>query len=84
MTPELACRAASSSPWTATAEPPSQGLLRPRHMLPVHYGDCTVMKSPLADFLAAAERRGLGQRVVRWRHGQQGTITSGATTVTVL
>lgn len=32
-------------------------LLRPRQAVPVHYDDYTVMKSPLSDFVAEAERR---------------------------
>jgi hypothetical protein len=31
--------------------------------LPVHYDDYTVQKSPLSDFAAEVERRGLGGRV---------------------
>jgi L-ascorbate metabolism protein UlaG (beta-lactamase superfamily) len=59
-------------------------LLRPDHVLPVHYGDYTVMKSPLADFVSAAHRRGTGNRVAPWTHGQQAVITPGARTVDVV
>lgn len=34
--------------------------LAPEKILPVHYGDYTVMRSPLSAFLAEAERAGLG------------------------
>ncbi|NYV78310.1 MBL fold metallo-hydrolase [Streptomyces sp. UH6] len=46
----------------------------PRHVLPVHYGDYTVMRSPLSDFLAEAERLGLGDRIVHCRHGQRAVV----------
>jgi L-ascorbate metabolism protein UlaG (beta-lactamase superfamily) len=59
-------------------------LLQPRRVLPVHYGDYTVMKSPLADFLSAAEHRGLGQRVVPWRHGQRATVEPDSAAVTIV
>ncbi|WP_166029517.1 MULTISPECIES: MBL fold metallo-hydrolase [Streptomyces] len=49
-------------------------LVDPRHVLPVHYGDYTVMRSPLSDFLAEAERLGLADRVVHCRHGQRAVI----------
>ncbi|MEU1042405.1 MBL fold metallo-hydrolase [Streptomyces sp. NPDC005551] len=42
-------------------------LLRPRCVVPVHYDDYGVFKSPLSDFLEQVERRGLARlvRVVR-------------------
>ncbi|MEW1813998.1 MBL fold metallo-hydrolase [Streptomyces diastaticus] len=40
-------------------------------VLPVHYEEYGVMRSPLADFLAATEREGLGDRVVRCRRGER-------------
>jgi L-ascorbate metabolism protein UlaG (beta-lactamase superfamily) len=52
--------------------------LRSRLLLPVHYEDYTVMRSPLADFLSEADRRGLADRVVPCRHGQRMTLTAGA------
>lgn len=48
--------------------------LDPRLLLPVHYGDYTVMRSPLAAFLAEADRAGLGDRVVHCGHGQSARI----------
>ncbi|POX45108.1 MBL fold metallo-hydrolase [Streptomyces sp. Ru72] len=50
--------------------------LQPRLLLPVHYGDYTVMRSPLADFLAAIARAGLGDRLVRCRHGQRARVSA--------
>jgi L-ascorbate metabolism protein UlaG (beta-lactamase superfamily) len=49
--------------------------LDPRLILPVHYGDYTVMRSPLAAFLAEADAVGLGDRVVHCGHGQRARIT---------
>jgi L-ascorbate metabolism protein UlaG (beta-lactamase superfamily) len=48
--------------------------LRPRLILPVHYGDYTVMRSPLSAFLAEAERLGLGDRVVHCAPGRRARI----------
>ncbi|MET9764135.1 MBL fold metallo-hydrolase [Streptomyces sp. NPDC006372] len=48
--------------------------LDPRLLLPVHYDDYTVMKSPLAAFLAEADRLGLGDRVVHCGHGRSARI----------
>ncbi|PNG19096.1 MBL fold metallo-hydrolase [Streptomyces cahuitamycinicus] len=50
--------------------------LDPRLILPVHYGDYTVMRSPLAAFLAEAEAAGLGDRLVPCRHGQRARLTA--------
>ncbi|POX38181.1 MBL fold metallo-hydrolase [Streptomyces sp. Ru73] len=52
--------------------------LRPRLVLPVHYDDYTVFKSPLRDFLTEADARGLGERIVHCRQGQELTLTAGA------
>ncbi|MEV8593445.1 MBL fold metallo-hydrolase [Streptomyces sp. NPDC052012] len=52
--------------------------LGPRLLLPVHYGDYTVMRSPLDAFLAEADRLGLGDRVVHCGHGQRAHLTSEA------
>ncbi|MDQ0847112.1 MBL fold metallo-hydrolase [Streptomyces sp. V1I6] len=51
--------------------------LRPRWLLPVHYEEYTVMTSPLADFLHAAEERGLGERVVHCRRGGRAVVVPG-------
>jgi L-ascorbate metabolism protein UlaG (beta-lactamase superfamily) len=57
-------------------------LVDPRFVLPVHYGDYTVMRSPLSAFLAEAERAGLAERVVHCRHGQHAVVVpDGATRV---
>ncbi|MGW5656869.1 MBL fold metallo-hydrolase [Streptomyces humi] len=57
--------------------------LGPRAVLPVHYGDYTVMRSPLDAFLAEADALGLRDRLVHCRHGQHARIdaTSGAAPV---
>ncbi|MFJ4078656.1 MBL fold metallo-hydrolase [Streptomyces iakyrus] len=44
--------------------------LDPRLVLPVHYGDYTVMRSPLSAFLAEADAIGLGDRIVHCGHGE--------------
>ncbi|MGW0991545.1 hypothetical protein ACWD46_36265 [Streptomyces sp. NPDC002486] len=46
---------------TQGAEPARR--LDPRLVLPVHYGDCTVRRSPLSALLAEADAIGLGDRV---------------------
>jgi len=51
--------------------------LDPRRILPVHYDDYTVFRSPLDAFLAEADRRGLADRIVHCRHGQQVTFRPG-------
>ncbi|MFH9818209.1 MBL fold metallo-hydrolase [Streptomyces sp. NPDC017230] len=45
--------------------------LDPRLILPVHYDDYTVFRSPLDAFLAEADRKGLADRIVHCRHGQR-------------
>ncbi|MGW3356251.1 MBL fold metallo-hydrolase [Streptomyces bungoensis] len=50
--------------------------LDPRLVLPVHYGDYTVMRSPLSAFLAEAERLGLGERIVPCRHGGRARLST--------
>jgi L-ascorbate metabolism protein UlaG (beta-lactamase superfamily) len=51
--------------------------LDPRLVLPVHYGDYTVMRSPLTAFLAEAERIGLGDRIVHCPHGRRARVAPG-------
>ncbi|WP_069813891.1 MBL fold metallo-hydrolase [Streptomyces sp. TP-A0874] len=41
-----------------------------RRVLPVHYDDYSVFRSPLADFLTEADRLGLGERVIHCTRGQ--------------
>ncbi|MGZ3097519.1 MBL fold metallo-hydrolase [Streptomyces sp. H62] len=52
-------------------------LVRARLVLPVHYGDYTVFRSPIDDFLAEADRAGLADRVVHCRHGQRAVLPPG-------
>ncbi|MGW2823907.1 hypothetical protein ACWC24_23365 [Streptomyces sp. NPDC001443] len=49
--------------------------LAPRTVLPVHYDDCTVMRSPPSAFLAEIEAVGLGERLVHCPHGGHARIT---------
>ncbi|MEV5887086.1 MBL fold metallo-hydrolase [Streptomyces sp. NPDC052020] len=58
--------------------------LDPRLLLPVHYGDYTVMRSPLAEFLAEAGRIGLGDRIIHCRHGQRARLACGPGAVPVV
>ncbi|MFJ5733675.1 MBL fold metallo-hydrolase [Streptomyces paradoxus] len=51
--------------------------LGPRLVLPVHYGDYTVMRSPLSAFLAEADALGLGDRIVRCGHGEHVRVPCG-------
>ncbi|WP_320780866.1 MBL fold metallo-hydrolase [Streptomyces sp. CRN 30] len=52
-------------------------LLRPRRALPVHYGDYSVFRSPLRDFVAEAGRRGHDARLVDCTPGERVTIGAG-------
>ncbi|MDN3262015.1 MBL fold metallo-hydrolase [Streptomyces sp. CSDS2] len=51
--------------------------LRPRAVLPVHYEDYTVMRSPLSAFLAEAGRLGLADRIVPCPHGGRVSLPAG-------
>ncbi len=51
--------------------------LDPRRVLPVHYGDYTVFRSPLDAFLAEAGARGLADRVVHCPHGRRAVFPPG-------
>lgn len=44
--------------------------LDPRLVLPVHYGDYTVMRSPLSAFLAGTDAVGIIDRIVHCGHGE--------------
>lgn len=44
--------------------------VRPRQVIPVHYDDYRVFRSPLSDFTAAADEAGLGSLVQRVRRGE--------------
>jgi L-ascorbate metabolism protein UlaG (beta-lactamase superfamily) len=52
-------------------------MLQPRRVLPVHYEEYAVMRSPLADFLAAADAHGVGDRVLRCRRGEVVEVGGG-------
>jgi L-ascorbate metabolism protein UlaG (beta-lactamase superfamily) len=59
--------------------------LDPRLVLPVHYGDYTVMRSPLSAFLTEIDAVGLGDRVVHCSHGEHARVPAGpGSTPTVL
>ncbi|HZF91559.1 MBL fold metallo-hydrolase [Streptomyces sp.] len=49
--------------------------LGPRRVLPVHYGDYTVMRSPLSAFLGEIDALGLGDRLVHCGHGGRAWIS---------
>ncbi|MEE1943145.1 MBL fold metallo-hydrolase [Streptomyces sp. TRM 70361] len=49
-------------------------VLRPRRVLPVHYDDYGVMKSPLSDFLREAGRPGFPSGVVHCARGERVTV----------
>ncbi|MEU3887165.1 MBL fold metallo-hydrolase [Streptomyces sp. NPDC029041] len=51
--------------------------LDPRLVLPVHYGDYTVMRSPLSAFVAEADAIGLGDRIVHCGHGEHARVPVG-------
>jgi len=51
--------------------------LDPHRVLPVHYGDYTVMRSPLSAFLDELASLGLADRLVPCRHGQRVRVTAG-------
>jgi L-ascorbate metabolism protein UlaG (beta-lactamase superfamily) len=50
--------------------------LRPRAIMPVHYGDYTVMRSPLEAFVNEVQQRGLADRLVHCHHGRHVTISA--------
>lgn len=52
-------------------------LLDPALVLPVHYDDYTVMKSPLSEFLEEADRRGFGSRILRCPRGAEVVVGPG-------
>ena len=45
-------------------------VVAPRTVVPVHFDDYSVMKSPLSDFKAEVDRRGIGDRVRYVQRGQ--------------
>jgi L-ascorbate metabolism protein UlaG (beta-lactamase superfamily) len=50
-------------------------VVRPRTAVPVHYEEYTVMKSPLSDFTAEMDRRGLGEMVQVVERGETVTFS---------
>ncbi|MEU4037931.1 MBL fold metallo-hydrolase [Streptomyces collinus] len=54
-----------------------------RHVLPVHYDDYTVFRSPLQDFLTAATGLGLGERLVHCPRGGHAEVVAGGDRPTV-
>ncbi|MFF8404764.1 MBL fold metallo-hydrolase [Streptomyces sp. NPDC014846] len=58
--------------------------LAPRSILPVHYHDYTVMRSPLSAFLSEADRVGLGDRIVHCGHGGHATLPAAPGAVPVV
>ncbi|MDT0613256.1 MBL fold metallo-hydrolase [Streptomyces lancefieldiae] len=49
-----------------------------RRVLPVHYDDYSVFRSPLEDFLAEAGRQGLRERIVHCARGQHARVEPGS------
>lgn len=45
-------------------------MIRPREIIPIHYNDYDVFKSPLEDFLKQADQAGLGGRIHPLKHGE--------------
>ena len=45
-------------------------IINPREVIPIHYNDYEVFKSPLDDFKKAIEEAGLGDRVTYLSHGE--------------
>lgn len=45
-------------------------IVNPKKVIPIHYNDYEVFKSPLEDFRAAAEAAGLAERMIYLSHGE--------------
>jgi len=54
-------------------------LVAPRTVVPIHYDDYPVMKSPLSDFRTEVDRRGIGDRVRYVERGQTIPLPGPAT-----
>ncbi|GHB54620.1 hypothetical protein GCM10010377_52190 [Streptomyces viridiviolaceus] len=52
-------------------------------VLPVHYDDYSVFRSPLEEFLTAADRLGLGERLVHCARGRHARVVPGGDAPTV-
>ncbi|WP_251091505.1 MBL fold metallo-hydrolase [Streptomyces sp. Caat 7-52] len=57
--------------------------LAPRRVLPVHYDDYTVFRSPLEDFLTEARRLGLDERLLSCPRGRHARLLPGGDRPTV-
>ncbi|MDX3098163.1 MBL fold metallo-hydrolase [Streptomyces sp. ME19-03-3] len=57
--------------------------IRPRLVMPIHYGDYTAMRSPLTEFLSEAGKRGLSERIVHCGHGRTATVPTAGRPVSV-
>ncbi|MFI2645441.1 MBL fold metallo-hydrolase [Streptomyces sp. NPDC018610] len=57
--------------------------LGPRRIMPVHYDDYPVFRSPLGDFLTEARRLGLAERLVHCPRGQHARLLPHADRATV-
>lgn len=45
-------------------------MVQPREIVPIHYNDYTVFKSPIEEFLLAAREAGLEDRIHYLKHGE--------------
>lgn len=53
------------------------------HVLPVHYDDYSLFRSPLEEFLTEADRLGLGERVIHYACGRHARVVPGGDAPTV-
>lgn len=53
-------------------------MIRPGVMVPVHYDDYTVFRSPLSDFTAQGDRRGLAGKVSTVGRGDTVNLAAAA------
>ncbi len=45
-------------------------IIQPETVIPIHFNDYDVFKSPLEDFKRAAEKAGLSEKIVYLAHGE--------------
>ena len=45
-------------------------IVQPKTVIPIHYNDYDVFKSPLEDYKRAAKEEGLSERIVYLSHGE--------------
>lgn len=50
--------------------------VRPHHVLPVHYDDYTVMRSPLSDFIERTRRPEFPSTVIACARGERVTVNA--------